>query len=109
MPELGDVRQYVRTLPTNTLMGFGAFAALTTYWYATRPKALKPPCDLAMQSVEVEVSVPLCCHSLNFGAYSSHCLCSVSELESGEHCSEVWLGLFFWLAEFENQVEVSGH
>jgi len=57
MPELGDVRQYVRTLPTNTLMGFGAFAALTTYWYATRPKALKPPCDLAMQSVEVEVSV----------------------------------------------------
>ncbi|NXF93864.1 ACSL1 ligase, partial [Eubucco bourcierii] len=54
MPELGDVRQYVRTLPTNTLMGFGAFAALTTYWYATRPKALKPPCDLTMQSVEVE-------------------------------------------------------
>lgn len=65
MPELGDVRQYVRTLPTNTLMGFGAFAALTTYWYATRPKALKPPCDLAMQSVEVEVSSALvsifCC------------------------------------------------
>ncbi|XP_008933528.1 PREDICTED: long-chain-fatty-acid--CoA ligase 1 [Merops nubicus] len=56
VPELGDVRQYVRTLPTNTLMGFGAFAALTTYWYATRPKALKPPCDLAMQSVEVEGS-----------------------------------------------------
>uniref|UniRef100_A0A8C5MT93 Long-chain-fatty-acid--CoA ligase n=1 Tax=Leptobrachium leishanense TaxID=445787 RepID=A0A8C5MT93_9ANUR len=54
IPELVDVRQYVRTLPTNTLMGFGAFAALTTYWYATRPKALKPPCDLAMQSVEVQ-------------------------------------------------------
>ncbi|XP_073498743.1 long-chain-fatty-acid--CoA ligase 1 isoform X3 [Phyllobates terribilis] len=54
IPELGDVRQLVRTLPTNTLMGFGAFAALTTYWYATRPKALKPPCDLAMQSVEVK-------------------------------------------------------
>ncbi|NWX33279.1 ACSL1 ligase, partial [Notiomystis cincta] len=54
MPELGDVRQYVRTLPTNTLVGFGAFAALTTYWYATRPKALELPCDLAMQSVEIE-------------------------------------------------------
>ena len=54
IPELVDVRQYVRTLPTNTLVGFGAFAALTTYWYATRPKALKPPCDLAMQSVKVE-------------------------------------------------------
>uniref|UniRef100_A0A5F7ZLZ7 Long-chain-fatty-acid--CoA ligase n=1 Tax=Macaca mulatta TaxID=9544 RepID=A0A5F7ZLZ7_MACMU len=53
MPELVDFRQYVRTLPTNTLMGFGAFAALTTFWYATRPKALKPPCDLSMQSVEV--------------------------------------------------------
>uniref|UniRef100_A0A8C0WLK9 Long-chain-fatty-acid--CoA ligase n=1 Tax=Castor canadensis TaxID=51338 RepID=A0A8C0WLK9_CASCN len=53
MPELVDIRQYVRTLPTNTLMGFGAFAALTTFWYATRPKALKPPCDLSMQSVEV--------------------------------------------------------
>lgn len=56
MPELVDLRQYVRTLPTNTLMGFGAFAALTTFWYATRPKALKPPCDLSMQSVEVAVS-----------------------------------------------------
>lgn len=53
MPELDDVRQYVRSLPTNTLMGMGAFAAITTYWLATRPKALKPPCDLAMQSVEI--------------------------------------------------------
>ncbi|KAL0204634.1 hypothetical protein M9458_002652, partial [Cirrhinus mrigala] len=48
IPELDDLRQYVRTLPTNTLMGMGAFAAITTYWFATRPKALKPPCDLAM-------------------------------------------------------------
>lgn len=61
MPELADVRQYVRTLPTNTLMGFGAFAALTTFWYATRPRALKPPCDLSMQSVEVAVSGRLAC------------------------------------------------
>uniref|UniRef100_A0A2K5ETF9 Arachidonate--CoA ligase n=1 Tax=Aotus nancymaae TaxID=37293 RepID=A0A2K5ETF9_AOTNA len=53
MPELVDFQQYVRTLPTNTLMGFAAFAALTTFWYATRPKALKPPCDLSMQLVEV--------------------------------------------------------
>ncbi|XP_036911066.1 long-chain-fatty-acid--CoA ligase 1 isoform X3 [Sturnira hondurensis] len=53
LPELADFRQYVRTLPTNTLVGFGAFAALTTFWYATRPKALKPPCDLSLQSVEV--------------------------------------------------------
>ncbi|XP_063074675.1 long-chain-fatty-acid--CoA ligase 1a isoform X1 [Engraulis encrasicolus] len=53
MPEISDVRQYVRALPTNTLMGMGALAAVTTYWYATRPKALKPPCDLTMQSTEM--------------------------------------------------------
>ncbi|XP_076151100.1 long-chain-fatty-acid--CoA ligase 1a isoform X1 [Alosa pseudoharengus] len=53
MPEISDVREYVRSLPANTLMGMGALAAVTTYWYATRPKALKPPCDLAMQSIEV--------------------------------------------------------
>ncbi|XP_062864584.1 long-chain-fatty-acid--CoA ligase 1a isoform X2 [Trichomycterus rosablanca] len=52
--ELVDFRQYVRSLPSNTLMGMGAFAAITTYWYATRPRALKPPCDLTMQSVEVQ-------------------------------------------------------
>lgn len=55
MPELGDMRQIMRSLPANTLMGMGAFAAFTTYWYATRPKALKPPCDLTQQSVEIEV------------------------------------------------------
>ncbi|XP_056136940.1 long-chain-fatty-acid--CoA ligase 1a isoform X2 [Lampris incognitus] len=53
IPELGDFRQYVRSLPSNALMGIGAFAAITTYWYTTRPKALKPPCDLTMQSVEI--------------------------------------------------------
>ncbi|XP_012674351.1 long-chain-fatty-acid--CoA ligase 1a isoform X1 [Clupea harengus] len=53
MPEISDVREYVRSLPTNTLMGMGALAAVTTYWYATRPTALKPPCDLTMQSIEV--------------------------------------------------------
>uniref|UniRef100_A0A3P9IFL6 Long-chain-fatty-acid--CoA ligase n=1 Tax=Oryzias latipes TaxID=8090 RepID=A0A3P9IFL6_ORYLA len=53
IPELEDVRQYVRGFPTNALMGIGAFAAITTYWFATRPKALKPPCDLGLQSVEI--------------------------------------------------------
>uniref|UniRef100_A0A4W6C0Y7 Long-chain-fatty-acid--CoA ligase n=1 Tax=Lates calcarifer TaxID=8187 RepID=A0A4W6C0Y7_LATCA len=53
IPELDDVRQYVRGLPTNALMGMGAFAAITTYWFATRPRALKPPCDLGLQSVEI--------------------------------------------------------
>uniref|UniRef100_A0A8C1Q8X9 Long-chain-fatty-acid--CoA ligase n=1 Tax=Cyprinus carpio TaxID=7962 RepID=A0A8C1Q8X9_CYPCA len=40
-------------LSTNTLLGMGAFTAVTAYWFATRPKALKPPCDLRMQSVEL--------------------------------------------------------
>ncbi|CAI5680494.1 unnamed protein product [Oreochromis niloticus] len=53
IPELDDFRQYVRGFPTNALMGMGAFAAITTYWFATRPKALKPPCDLGLQSVEL--------------------------------------------------------
>ncbi|KAL7858525.1 hypothetical protein AOLI_G00186270 [Acnodon oligacanthus] len=53
LPELDDVRQYVRSLSTRTLVGMGAFAAITTYWYATRPKALNLPYDLRMQSVEL--------------------------------------------------------
>uniref|UniRef100_A0A8C2X7U0 Long-chain-fatty-acid--CoA ligase n=1 Tax=Cyclopterus lumpus TaxID=8103 RepID=A0A8C2X7U0_CYCLU len=52
-PELEDVRQYMRSLPTNALVGMGAFAAISTYWFATRPKALAPPCDLGLQSVEM--------------------------------------------------------
>ncbi|XP_046900340.1 long-chain-fatty-acid--CoA ligase 1a isoform X2 [Hypomesus transpacificus] len=54
MPDLEEFRQYVRSLPTNTLLGMGALAAFSTYLYASRPKALKPPCDLHMQSVEVQ-------------------------------------------------------
>uniref|UniRef100_A0A8D0A4M9 Arachidonate--CoA ligase n=1 Tax=Sander lucioperca TaxID=283035 RepID=A0A8D0A4M9_SANLU len=53
IPELEDFRHYMRSLPTNALMGMGAFAAITTYWFATRPKALTPPCDLGLQSVEI--------------------------------------------------------
>nr|AAB00959.1 long-chain acyl-CoA synthetase [Homo sapiens] len=53
MPELVDFRQCV-TLPTNTLMGFGAFSRrLTTFWRPRHPKPLKPPWHLSMQSVEV--------------------------------------------------------
>lgn len=53
VPELAEVREYLRSLSTGTLVSMGAVAALTTYWYTTRPKALKPPCDLHMQSIEV--------------------------------------------------------
>ncbi|XP_061627731.1 long-chain-fatty-acid--CoA ligase 1a isoform X7 [Phyllopteryx taeniolatus] len=53
LPELDDLRQYIRGLPTNTLLGMGAIAAFTTYWLSTRPRALEPPCDLTMQSVDM--------------------------------------------------------
>lgn len=56
VPELAEVRDYIRSLSTNTLIGMGAFTAVTAYWFATRPKALKAPCDLRMQSLELPVS-----------------------------------------------------
>ncbi|XP_059372233.1 long-chain-fatty-acid--CoA ligase 1b [Carassius carassius] len=53
IPELSEVRDYFHRVSTNTLLGMGAFTAVTAYWFATRPKALKAPCDLRMQSVEL--------------------------------------------------------
>ncbi|XP_029297554.1 long-chain-fatty-acid--CoA ligase 1-like isoform X1 [Cottoperca gobio] len=53
LPELDDVSQYIRSVSTPLLVSFGAVAAATTYYLATRPKALPPVCDLSMQSVEV--------------------------------------------------------
>lgn len=53
IPELDELREYVRGLPTNALMGMGAIAALTTYWFAFRPKAIGPRCDINQQSEEL--------------------------------------------------------
>lgn len=57
IPELDELREYVRGLPTNALMGMGAVAALTTYWFAFRPKAIGPRCDINQQSEELPVGV----------------------------------------------------
>ncbi|XP_072904234.1 long-chain-fatty-acid--CoA ligase 1-like isoform X6 [Hemitrygon akajei] len=54
VPELGEVQQFLRSLPPSTVIGIGTIAALAIYWYATRPKAQKLACDLSMQSVEIE-------------------------------------------------------
>ncbi|KAG5263906.1 hypothetical protein AALO_G00269950 [Alosa alosa] len=54
LPEMNELRDYLHTLSPNTIVGMSAFAALSTFWYATRPKALEPPCDLWQQSVEIE-------------------------------------------------------
>uniref|UniRef100_A0A8C3S738 Arachidonate--CoA ligase n=1 Tax=Chelydra serpentina TaxID=8475 RepID=A0A8C3S738_CHESE len=54
LPEFDNFSQFFHSLPATTLVGIGAFAAVIAYWFASRPKALKPPCDLLMQSEEVE-------------------------------------------------------
>ncbi|XP_062905467.1 long-chain-fatty-acid--CoA ligase 1-like isoform X2 [Mobula hypostoma] len=54
IPELGEVQQFLCSLPSSTVIGIGTIAALAIYWYATRPKAHLPPCNLSMQSVEIE-------------------------------------------------------
>uniref|UniRef100_A0A8C6XN78 Arachidonate--CoA ligase n=1 Tax=Naja naja TaxID=35670 RepID=A0A8C6XN78_NAJNA len=59
LPEFEDFSQFFRSLPTSTLVGIGAFAAIIAYWLVNRPKAVKPPCDLLMQSEEIEVRIIL--------------------------------------------------
>ncbi|XP_030068484.1 long-chain-fatty-acid--CoA ligase 6 [Microcaecilia unicolor] len=54
LPEFEDFSQFFRSLPATTLVGIGAFAAVIAYWFASRPKAMKPPCNLLRQSEEVE-------------------------------------------------------
>ncbi|KAM9129612.1 long-chain-fatty-acid--CoA ligase 6 isoform 3-T7 [Pangshura tecta] len=54
LPEFDNFSQFFHSLPATALVGIGAFAAVIAYWLASRPKALKPPCDLLMQSEEIE-------------------------------------------------------
>ncbi|TSO88097.1 Long-chain-fatty-acid--CoA ligase 1 [Bagarius yarrelli] len=37
-----------------SLLGFGAVASLTAYWLVTRPRSIRPPCDLSAQSIPVQ-------------------------------------------------------
>ncbi|XP_010638076.1 long-chain-fatty-acid--CoA ligase 6 isoform X3 [Fukomys damarensis] len=56
LPEMGDWGQFFRSLSATTLVSMGALAAVLAYWFTHRPKALTPPCNLLMQSEEVEDS-----------------------------------------------------
>ncbi|EDM04428.1 acyl-CoA synthetase long-chain family member 6, isoform CRA_a [Rattus norvegicus] len=56
LPELSDLGQFFRSLSATTLVSMGALAAILAYWLTHRPKALQPPCNLLMQSEEVEDS-----------------------------------------------------
>uniref|UniRef100_A0A7N6AN69 Arachidonate--CoA ligase n=1 Tax=Anabas testudineus TaxID=64144 RepID=A0A7N6AN69_ANATE len=53
IPEMDDISQFFLSLPTSTLVGIGALTAVLTYWLATRPRPIKPPCSLQHQSEEV--------------------------------------------------------
>uniref|UniRef100_A0A7N6BMX8 Arachidonate--CoA ligase n=1 Tax=Anabas testudineus TaxID=64144 RepID=A0A7N6BMX8_ANATE len=54
IPEMDDISQFFLSLPTSTLVGIGALTAVLTYWLATRPRPIKPPCSLQHQSEEHE-------------------------------------------------------
>ncbi|XP_062868020.1 long-chain-fatty-acid--CoA ligase 6 [Trichomycterus rosablanca] len=54
LPELDRLTQLLHSVPASALVGLGALTAIFTYWLATRPRAIKPPCDLQHQSEEVE-------------------------------------------------------
>uniref|UniRef100_A0A3Q2P0K1 Long-chain-fatty-acid--CoA ligase n=1 Tax=Fundulus heteroclitus TaxID=8078 RepID=A0A3Q2P0K1_FUNHE len=51
--DVEGVSQYISNVSTPLLVSMGAVAAATTYYLATRPRALPAVCDLHMQSVEV--------------------------------------------------------
>uniref|UniRef100_A0A672QQS2 Long-chain-fatty-acid--CoA ligase n=1 Tax=Sinocyclocheilus grahami TaxID=75366 RepID=A0A672QQS2_SINGR len=55
LPELDDLGQFLRSLPTSTLLGLGALTAVLAYWISTRPRPITPPCDLRLQSQEVQM------------------------------------------------------
>ncbi|XP_040200585.1 long-chain-fatty-acid--CoA ligase 6 isoform X2 [Rana temporaria] len=52
--EFEDLNQFLRSVPAATILGLGAFATVIAFWLASRPKAVKPPCNLLMQSKELE-------------------------------------------------------
>uniref|UniRef100_A0A3Q2DPG4 Arachidonate--CoA ligase n=1 Tax=Cyprinodon variegatus TaxID=28743 RepID=A0A3Q2DPG4_CYPVA len=54
IPEMDELGQFFRSLPTSTLVGIGALTAVLAYWFATRPRPVKPPCSLLHQSEEHE-------------------------------------------------------
>lgn len=49
------------SLSPSSLLGLGALASLTVYWLVTRPRPMRPPCDLQAQSVAVDVSSVCVC------------------------------------------------
>ncbi|MEQ2193363.1 hypothetical protein XENOCAPTIV_017543 [Xenoophorus captivus] len=42
------------SVSTSSVLGLGALASLTVYWLLTRPRPVRPSCDLQAQSVAVD-------------------------------------------------------
>lgn len=63
IPEMDEFGHFFHSLPTSTLLGIGALTAVLAYWFATRPRAIQPPCNLQHQSEEVPVG-PIRCDQL---------------------------------------------
>uniref|UniRef100_A0A4W5MPQ1 Long-chain-fatty-acid--CoA ligase n=1 Tax=Hucho hucho TaxID=62062 RepID=A0A4W5MPQ1_9TELE len=42
------------SLSLSSLLGIGALASITAYWLVTRPRPMRPPCDLNAQSIPVQ-------------------------------------------------------
>uniref|UniRef100_A0A8C6W026 Long-chain-fatty-acid--CoA ligase n=1 Tax=Nothobranchius furzeri TaxID=105023 RepID=A0A8C6W026_NOTFU len=53
IPDMDELGRLFHSLPTSTLVGVGALTAVLAYWFATRPRPIKPPCSLQHQSEEV--------------------------------------------------------
>ncbi|KAM4576446.1 long-chain-fatty-acid--CoA ligase 1 isoform 1-T1 [Odontesthes bonariensis] len=51
LPSLHSLSSF--SLSTSSLLGLGALASFTAYWLMTRPRPMRPPCDLQAQSVAV--------------------------------------------------------
>lgn len=58
--EVADLRTLLPSLALSppSLLGLGAVASLTAYWLVTRPRSIRPPCDLKAQSIPVQVAFP---------------------------------------------------
>nr|XP_015197607.1 PREDICTED: long-chain-fatty-acid--CoA ligase 1-like isoform X2 [Lepisosteus oculatus] len=54
LPDVEELRRLLPSLSPSSLLGLGALASLTAYWLATRPRPIRPPCDLHAQSVPVQ-------------------------------------------------------
>lgn len=55
IPELDNIQHFLGGMSGNALVGMGVLVALTTYWLASRHRAVKQRVDFSRQSVELPV------------------------------------------------------